>query len=455
MFLLRSIFVVHAAERSWWLVSETTLYLGKIIHCTGDPWEIGSAALQVIENGYLAVERGRIKEVGDAEEINSDMTLRTCKQVDYRGNYILPGFVDGHLHYPQTGVIASHGTQLLEWLQKYTFPAEAKFIDEEYAADAAKFFIHELLKNGTTSAMVFATVHETSVDAVFACAASVNMRLASGKVMMDRNCPDNLQDTATDSYEISQQLIERWHGKHRLSYAVTPRFAPTSSDEQLAFAGKLFHDNEGVYCQSHVAENKAEVAWVAELFPWSRSYLDVYDHFGLLGERAIYAHCIYLDDTDLTRMAGSESVAAFCPTSNLFLGSGLFNLALAREKGIKTTLATDVGGGTSFSMLRTADEAYKVTRMAGGAVTPLELFYEMTLGGSRSLSIDDVTGNFAVGKEADFVVIDPAATELLAQRIDLAESTEEALFALIVLGDDRCTRATYLYGEPVYTRHDE
>ena len=436
-------------------MSETTLYLGTIIHCTGDPWEIGPAALQVIENGYLAVERGLITGSGDAAEINHDATLRASKQVDYRGHYILPGFVDGHLHYPQSGVIASHGTQLLEWLQKYTFPAEAKFIDEEYASGAADFFIRELLKNGTTSAMVFATVHETSVDAIFASAASVNMRLASGKVMMDRNCPDNLQDTAVDGYEISQKLIERWHGKHRLSYAVTPRFAPTSSDEQLAFAGKLFQDNDGVYCQSHVAENKAEVAWVAELFPWSRSYLDVYDHYGLLGERAIYAHCIYLDDTDLARLASTQSVAAFCPTSNLFLGSGLFNLATAREKGIKTTLATDVGGGTSFSMLRTADEAYKVTRMAGSSVTPLQLFYEMTLGGSKSLSIDHVTGNFASGKEADFVVIDPQATELLAQRIELAETVEEALFALIVLGDDRCTLATYLFGESVYTRNTE
>ena len=421
------------------------------MHCVDDPWQSGDAAAQVFENGYLSVENGRVVAVGDAGELSAE-DLSGCTQVDYRGKLIVPGFIDGHLHYPQTGVIASYGAQLLEWLEKYTFPAEAKFSDEAYAASAADFFIKELLRNGTTSAFVYATVHEQSVDAIFNAAATVNMRLVSGKVMMDRNCPENLRDSAVSGYEQSQQLIDKWHGKKRLNYAVTPRFAPTSTDKQLELSGRLFNDNEGVYLQSHVSENQAEIDWVAELFPWSRSYLDVYDHFGLLGERAIYGHCIYLDDTDLVKISQSKTVAAFCPTSNLFLGSGLFDLVGAKASGINTVLASDVGGGTSFSMLRTADEAYKVTQMAGNTVTPVQLFYEITLGAARALSIDNNVGNFAAGNEADFLVLDTAATDVLAQRTDLAQSIEEVLFALIVLGDDRCTVATHVMGELVYKR---
>lgn len=433
------------------MTEKSTLYFATVVHCTGNPWVSGNAAVQVIDNGYLKVKDGLVESIGEANELTPD-DLGKCTQVDYRGNYIVPGFVDGHLHYPQIGVIASYGTQLLEWLEKYTFPAEAKFSDQKHAELAAEFFIKELLRNGTTSALAYATVHEQSVDAIFKAASAVNMRLASGKVMMDRNCPDNLRDTAESGFEESQRLIDKWHGKGRLTYAVTPRFAPTSTEAQLEFSGKLFNDNAGVYLQSHVAENKAEIAWVAELFPWARSYLDVYDHYGLLGERSVYGHCIYLDDTDYKRMSDTGTVAAFCPTSNLFLGSGLFDLVGARERGINTVLSSDVGGGTSFSMLRTADEAYKVTQMAGNTVTPMQLFYELTLGGATALSIDNYIGNFSAGKEADFVVLDPNATAILSQRTELAENIEEVLFALIILGDDRCTVATHLMGNAVFTR---
>lgn len=433
------------------MTEKSTLYFATVVHCTGNPWVSGNAAVQVIDNGYLKVKDGLVESIGEANELTPD-DLGKCTQVDYRGNYIVPGFVDGHLHYPQIGVIASYGTQLLEWLEKYTFPAEAKFSDQKHAELAAEFFIKELLRNGTTSALAYATVHEQSVDAIFKAASAVNMRLASGKVMMDRNCPDNLRDTAESGFEESQRLIDKWHGTGRLTYAVTPRFAPTSTEAQLEFSGKLFNDNAGVYLQSHVAENKAEIAWVAELFPWARSYLDVYDHYGLLGERSVYGHCIYLDDTDYKRMSDTGTVAAFCPTSNLFLGSGLFDLVGARERGINTVLSSDVGGGTSFSMLRTADEAYKVTQMAGNTVTPMQLFYELTLGGATALSIDNYIGNFSAGKEADFVVLDPNATAILSQRTELAENIEEVLFALIILGDDRCTVATHLMGNAVFTR---
>ncbi len=433
------------------MTQRSTIYFASIAHCLSDPWVDGASALGYIKNGYLKVTDGLIDSSGAEADLSRD-ELEQCDQVDYRAYTITPGFIDGHLHYPQTGVIASYGAQLLEWLEKYTFPAESKFSDEAYANDVANWFIKELLKNGTTSAFVYATIHKQSVDAIFNAALSANMRLASGKVMMDRNCPEFLRDTAASSYEDSQQLIDKWHRKNRLLYAVTPRFAPTSTEEQLKLASQLYHENEGVYLQSHVAENKAEIQWVADLYPGFRSYLDVYDHFGLLGEKSIYGHCIYLDDADITRMADSGTVAAFCPTSNLFLGSGLFDLVTARSRNVRTTLATDVGGGTSFSMLRTASEAYKVTQMAGNTVTSLQLFYEMTLGGATALSIDDQVGSLAEGKEADFVVHDLQATDVLAQRVALAEDIEEQLFALIILGDDRSTVATHLMGERVYAR---
>lgn len=430
---------------------EEKLIRGTIVHFIDDPWTVGAQALEVFEDGVLVVRDGIVVEVGDALEVQAKEAYRSLPTVDYRGQYIFPGFVDTHVHYPQTDIIASHGNQLLEWLELYTFPVEQKFSDKNYAVDTAEFFINELLRNGTTTAMMFATVHPQSVDAIFDRASTLNMRMAAGKVMMDRNCPESLQDTAATSYEDSQQLIDRWHGEKRLSYAVTPRFAPTSTDAQLEFAGRLFAENEGVYLQSHVAENLDEVKWVAELFPWSRSYLDVYDRYGLLGDRAVYAHCIYLDDNDLQRMKETRTTAAFSPTSNLFLGSGLFDLAKAKRCGVRTGMATDVGGGTSFSMLRTADEAYKVTQMGRGSVSPLQLFYEITLGGATSLSMDTKIGNFKAGKEADFVVLDPQATDLLARRMDCAETIEEKLFAFIVLGDDRCTSATYLMGNQVYS----
>lgn len=431
-------------------MNEQKIFRGTVAHFTGDPWVQGENSLQVIEDGCLVVEAGLVKEVGESETLLQKEKYRGCSVVDYSGKWLVPGFIDTHLHYPQTDMIASHGNQLLEWLEKYTFPTEQKFSDAQHALSAAEFFIKELLRNGTTTAMMFATVHPQSVEAIFSVAQQYNMRAAAGKVMMDRNCPEKLQDTAVEGYEQSQQLIDRWHGVDRLSYAVTPRFAPTSSDEQLQFAGRLFSENKGVYLQSHVAENPAEVQWVAELFPWSRSYLDVYDQYNLLGEHAIYAHCIYLDDQDLKRMNESGTRAAFCPTSNLFLGSGLFDLHKARQAGVVTGMATDVGGGTSFSMLRTADEAYKVAQMSGHPVTPVQLFYELTLGGAKALSMDDKIGSFSTGKEADFIVIDLQATELMSRRIDCANSFEEKLFAVMVLGDDRCTAATYLMGNAVY-----
>jgi guanine deaminase len=299
---------------------------------------------------------------------------------------------------------------------------------------------------------VFATVHRDSVDAIFEAAAAQDLCLVAGKVMMDRNCPPFLCDTAASGYEDSSALIERWHGRGRLGYAVTPRFAPTSSEEQLHLAGRLLDENAGVFFQSHVAENPQEVRWVAELFPWSRSYLDVYDRFGLLRERAVFAHCIHLDDDDRTRLAASGAAASFCATSNLFLGSGLFDPQRAAEQGMRVGIGTDVGAGTSFSLLRTLDESYKVAQMGGHRLSPLRAFYLATLGGARALSLDDTIGSFEPGKYADFVVLDPAATPLLARRMQRTEALADRLFLLMTLGDDRAIAATHVAGRPAHLR---
>jgi guanine deaminase len=420
-------------------------FRGTVVHCAGDPAEAGESALEVFDDGLLVLADGRVAAAGNASDL-----LRTLPDgtnvVDRRGRLIVPGFVDTHVHYPQIDVIASYGEQLLEWLERFTFPAERRFDDPAHARDAADFFVSQLLREGTTTAMVFATVHPQSVDAFFDAARSRGARMIAGKCMMDRNCPDDLRDTAESSYEQSQALIERWHGRERLLYAVTPRFAPTSTERQLELAGRLLDEHPGVYLQTHVAENRAEVAWVAELFPWSRSYLDVYDRFGLLRPRAVYAHCIWLDDADRARMGASGAAMSFCPTSNLFLGSGLFDHDAARRHGVRVGFGTDVGGGTSFSMLRTQDEAYKVAQLGGRRLSPLSAFYHATLGGARSLYLDDRIGNFAPGKEGDFIVLDPAATPLLARRMRHAESWPDRLFALTMLGDDRCVAETYLMG---------
>ena len=316
----------------------------------------------------------------------------------------------------------------------------------------AAFFCEELLRNGTTTAMVFATVHPVSVDKLFDAAQQRRMRLIAGKVLMDRNCPATLRDDAELAHQDTLALIERWHGRDRLGYAITPRFAPTSTPRQMQLAGELFRSFPGLHLQSHVAENRDEVDWVAALYPQARSYLDVYERYGQLGPRAVFAHCIWLDETDRRRMAETGAAMSFCPTSNLFLGSGLFDYALAREAGARVGIGTDVGGGTSFSMLRTLAEAYKVLRLKGQDLGSLQAFYLATLGGARSLYLDDRIGNFAPGKEADFVVLDPSATPLIARRLATAEALSERLFALMMLGDDRCIAATHVLGRCVWQR---
>ncbi len=429
-----------------------TAYRASIFHVLRDPgMENDATATEYFEDGLLVIENGHVATVGPAEVLLARLPT-DINTVDYTGKLIIPGFIDVHTHYPQVDVIAAYGEQLLEWLNKYTFPTEIKFTDNAYAQDVAGFFLDELLRNGTTTALIMATTHQSSVDVIFEASRQRNMRMLAGKVLMDRHAPDALLDTPETGYQHSKDLIEQWHEQDRLLYAITPRFAPTSSNAQLEQVGQLAGEYPGVYVHTHVAENKEEIAWVAELFPWSKSYLDVYDHYGLLRDRSIFAHCIHLNDDDHKRMAESGAAVAFCPTSNTFLGSGLFNLEHARVENIRVGLATDVGGGTSFNMLQTLSDAYKVQQLAGTRLSPYRGFYLATLGSAEALYLEDMLGNFMPGKEADFIVLDYAATPLIQRRLQTATTIDEKLFALMMLGDDRAIRATYIMGECAHSR---
>ncbi|MEY5100170.1 MAG: hypothetical protein RJA36_2889 [Pseudomonadota bacterium] len=374
------------------------------------------------------------------------------------GRLIAPGFVDLHVHYPQTDVIGSPAEGLLPWLERYTFPHEARFADPGYAAGVAEFFLDELRRNGVTTALSFCTSHPASVDALMQAAQPRGLRLIAGKCLQDRHCPDGVRDATEQSLLDTEALIGRWHGVGRLGYAITPRFAPSCSDAQLRGAGELAARFPDVWVQSHVAENLDEIRWVHELYPDARSYLGVYARFGLLRERAVYAHCIHLDDADRELLRDSGAAAAVSPTSNLFLGSGFFDYASADRIGFRHGLASDVGGGTSFSPFRTMLAAYEVGRAAvtgGGAskqgvsLAPSRLWWLHTAGAAQALGLEGVVGNLAPGCEADFVVLDPQVTPLLARRTAQAQDLEELLFALIVLGDDRLVERTVVAGSVV------
>lgn len=425
-------------------------YRASLLHFHADP-AFRADAHTWFEDGLLLVADGKVQAAGDYAALLPTLPPGT-PVTDYRGKLITPGFIDTHLHFPQTDMIASPAPGLLPWLETYTFPTERQFEDPAHARGVAEFFLDELLRCGTTTAMVYCTVHPQSVDAFFAASEARGLRMVAGKVMMDRHCPPFLRDTAEGGARDTEDLIRRWHQRGRALYAITPRFAPTSTEEQLALAGELARAYPDTFLQTHVAENQDECRWVKELFPQSRSYLDVYDHYGMLRPRAMYGHCIWLDDGDRARMAESGAAAAICPTSNLFLGSGLFDFAAADAAGVALSLATDVGGGTSFSMLQTMNEAYKVARLKGSYLPALRMFYLATLGAARAMRLEGTIGSFAAGAEADFIVLDPKATPLLARRTARGDSLEELLFALALLGDDRAVAATYSAGRLVHRR---
>jgi guanine deaminase len=433
-------------------MKDLSAHRGRLLHFLADPGAHDAASsYEYFEDGLLLIEDGRVLRTGPAAELLPQLPAQTLL-CEHGGDLLLPGFIDTHVHSPQTDVIASGGRDLLDWLEHYTFPAERRFADEAHGREVADFFLDELLRNGTTSALVYGTVHPASVDTVFAAAQARGMRLIAGKSLMDRNCPADLRDTADEGEAQMRALIERWHGRGRLAYAITPRFAPTSSPAQLDGAGRLAREFPEVYIHSHLAENRAEVAWVRELFPAARSYLDVYERHGLLRERAVYAHCIHLDETDRRRMSACGACAAFCPTSNLYLGSGLFDLAASDAAGLRFGVATDVGGGTSFSLLRTLGEAYKVAQLQGQRLSPLRAFYLATRGNARILHLEDRIGSLQPGREADFISLDLAATPLLARRSAACRTLTELLLVLMTLGDDRTVRRSYVCGELRHVR---
>ncbi|HBN5892691.1 guanine deaminase [Serratia marcescens] len=419
-----------------------------IAACVEEPQQLDER-LRHIPDGLLLLNGGVIVWFGSWQQ-GEALLPPGFAVTEYRDKPIVPGFIDTHIHYPQTEMIGAYGDQLLDWLNNYTFPTESRYGCERHADAMSAFFLRELLSNGTTTALVFGSVHPQSVDALFSQAQTLNMRLIAGKVMMDRHAPQALLETPEQSYRDTRELIERWHGKGRLGYAITPRFAPTSTPALLAQVQRLREEFPDVWLQTHLSENPQEVAWVKSLFPQSQSYLDVYHRYGMTGGKSVFAHCLHLEEQEWDCLCETRSAIAFCPTSNLFLGSGLFDLQQAWRKRVKLGIGTDVGAGTSFNMLRTLGEAYKVGQLQHYRLSAVEAFYHATLGGARALSLDDKIGNFDVGKEADFVVLDPAATPLQQLRYANSATPAEQGFVLMTLGDDRNIYRTYVDGKVVY-----
>ncbi|WP_421996546.1 guanine deaminase [Reyranella sp.] len=428
---------------------------GPVLTFTGDPFRDGLERTMVHEpDGMVVMADGRITRFGPAGQVAAELPAGT-DIVDYgKDSLISAGFVDCHVHFPQTPMIAAYGAQLLEWLETYTFPTELKFADRGYARSVARVFLRECLRNGVTTSCVYCTVHPHSVDVLFEEAEALGLRLAAGKVLMDCNAPDGLRDTAQSGYDDSAALIARWHGRGRLLYAITPRFAGTSSPEQLAAAGALWRAHGDCLMQTHIAETRAEVAWIREQFPDRRHYLDVYDHHGLCGRRAVFGHGIWLEDDELQRLHGSGAAIAHCPTSNFFLGSGAFDLtrALDPARPIRVGLGTDIGAGTSFSILATLGAAYKAAQLNGHALSAGHAYYLSTRGSARALYLEDRIGSIAPGMEADLVVLDMRSTPLIDFRMNQARDFAEQLFVQMTLGDDRAVRATYVAGRLAHQR---
>ncbi|HSB97421.1 MAG TPA: guanine deaminase [Spongiibacteraceae bacterium] len=427
---------------------------GQIVTYKDNPFVAGIEKSFIhYRDGIVVMADGKVKDVGPASEVLTRYPNQ-LSVTEYGDAIIMPGFIDCHVHYPQTQIIGAYGAQLLDWLNKYTFIAEQQFADMDHARKIARTFLQENLRAGTTTATVYCTVYPQSVDAFFEESEKLNMRNIAGKVMMDRNAPEALTDTPKQGYDDTRALIARWHNKGRQLYCVTPRFAATSSPEQMEMTGAVWKEHPGTYLQSHISENVNEVAWVKDLYPQRKNYVDIYDHYGQLGPRAIYGHGIHLTDEEFRRLHETGTAIAHCPTSNLFLGSGLFNLqkAVQGSHPIRVGLATDLGAGTSFSQLQTLNEAYKVAQMRGYPLGAIHAFYLATRGTAHSLYLDDLIGSIEPGMEADLVVLDLHSTPIIRTRMSYANNIEEVLFVLMTLGDDRATKATYVAGKCLYDR---
>ena len=421
------------------------LFLGQTIAFKASPFDFGPDAAETDSHGGVLVEHGRIAEVGHGP----DMQARhpDAEVTDYGRHVILPGFVDAHVHYPQTAIIASWGKRLIDWLNTYTFPEEMRFGDADYAADIAGRYLDLALSNGTTTAASFATIHPESVDAIFMAAEARGMRMVAGKTCMDRNAPDGLQDTVQSAYDDSKALLERWNGKGRLGYAITPRFSPTSTREQLEALGALWSEHPECLMQTHLSEQVDEVAWVRDLFPEAEDYLSTYEAAGLIGPGALFGHAIHLTEREIARLSETGSAVVHCPTSNTFIGSGLFDAAGLARRNVTVGLATDTGGGSSFSMLRTMAAAYEVAQLRGQALHPSTLLWLATAGSAKAMRLDDKIGTLAIGKEADLVVLDLASTDAIRQRSERANDIWESVFPTIMMGDDRAIHDVIIAGQ--------
>jgi len=428
------------------------LLIGQVLSFAADPFIEGPDAAQIWARGGVLVEAGRISTVGDAATLAAANPAAT--RHDYGTALISAGFIDAHMHYPQTAIIASWGKRLIDWLNTYTFPEEARFADPAYAAEIAARALDTALAHGTTSLCSFATIHPASVDAFFTAAEARQMRVLAGKTCMDRNAPDTLRDTAQSAYDDSRALLQRWHGQGRAAYVITPRFAPTSTPEQLAALGALWAEHPDCLMQTHLSEQPDEIAWVKALFPQSRDYLDVYESHGLLGPNALYGHAIHLTGRERGRLREVGAAVAHCPTSNTFIGSGLFDLSGLTTAGLRVGLATDTGGGSSFSMLRTMAAAYEVAQLRHATLHPAQLIWLATAGSARALGLADRIGTLAPGMEADLVVLDLASTPAIAQRSARADDLWQALFPTIMMGDDRAIRATWVNGRLAHSQRE-
>jgi guanine deaminase len=423
------------------------LLLGQTLSFAADPFVEGPEAARHERRGGVLVEGGRIAALGPADDLRR--AHPRARVHDYGRALISAGFVDAHVHYPQTAIIASWGKRLIDWLNTYTFPEEMRFSDPAHALATAETCLETMLAHGTTTMCSFATIHPESVDAFFTAARARGLRALAGKTCMDRNAPEGLRDTPRSAHDDSAALIARWHGVDRLSCVITPRFAPTSSPEQLEALGALWAAHPDCLMQTHLSEQTDEIAWVRALFPEARDYLDVYERFGLLGPGSVFGHCIHLEARERARLREVGAALVHCPTSNTFIGSGLFDMAGLKGEGQRVGLATDIGGGSSFSMLRTMAAAYEVAQLRGTALHPAALWWLATAGSAAALGLADRIGNLAVGMEADLAVIDLASTPAIAQRAARAETIWEALFPTIMMGDDRAVRAVWVNGAPV------
>jgi len=406
------------------------------------------AAYAYEEDGAVLIASGKIVATGAYTDVKAKAGAG-AKTIDHRPHLILPGFIDCHAHYPQMQIIASYGAELLDWLNTYTFPEETKFVDTQHGRRIARTFLDELIRHGTTSVVAYCSVHKSSAEAFFAESHSRDMLNIAGKVMMDRNAPQGVLDTPQSGYDDTKALIAEWHGKGRQHYAITPRFAITSSPQQMEMAGALMREHPDLHMQTHLSENHAEIAYTCELYPQAKDYTDVYAHYGLLGPRALFGHSIHLSDRELDALSDSGSIGVFCPTSNLFLGSGLFPYQQNRKrpKRLRIATATDVGGGTNYSMLRTMDEAYKIIALQGEKLNPFASFWQITRGNAEALSLADRVGTLEEGTDADIVVLNAAATPVMKLRLETVKSLAEELFLLQTLGDDRAIAEVYVSGK--------